>query len=107
MLNSKIETYKLLVSQCREFELKGKNMLYTSANGYMFSQINKEGELGIRFPKDIQEKYMQEFNTSNFTSYGATMKGYIKIPDSMWDDHIRIVQLLEESYQYVMSLDPK
>ena len=39
-------------------------MPYTSANGYMFSLFNKAGEIGIRFSKEVQQKYMEEWNTT-------------------------------------------
>ncbi len=82
-------------------------MLYTSANGHMFSQLNKAGELGIRFSKEVQEKYIEEFDTDYFSSYGAIMKGYILIPEEMWSDLDKLSELMTESYEYVISLDPK
>jgi len=39
-------------------------MPYTSANGYMFSLFNKAGAIGIRFSKEVQQKYMEEWNTT-------------------------------------------
>jgi hypothetical protein len=92
---------------CNRFERKGKTMPYTSANGYMFSLFNKAGEIGIRFSKEVQEKYLQEFDTTIYKSFGAIMRGYILIPESMWKDTALIVSLLNESYDYVMSLEPK
>ena len=82
-------------------------MPYTSANGYMFSLLNKEGQLGIRFSKAVQEKYLQEFETSLFLSYGAVMRGYVLIPDHMLDDLEKLAEYLNESYDYVMTLEPK
>lgn len=41
------------------FKRKGKTMLYTSANGHMFSLFNKANEIGIRFSKDVQKQYME------------------------------------------------
>jgi hypothetical protein len=73
----------------------------------MFSQLNKDGELGIRFSKEIQEKYIKELKTTYFKSYGAVMRGYILIPESMWDDLDTLAKYLNESYDYIMSLDPK
>ena len=35
------------------FQRKGKTAPYTSANGHMFSQLNKDGEVGIRFSKEV------------------------------------------------------
>jgi hypothetical protein len=73
----------------------------------MFSQLNKAGELGIRFSKQVQEKYIQELGTTTFTSYGATMKGYVLMPESIWSDLDSLANYLNESYDYVMSLAPK
>lgn len=82
-------------------------MPYTSANGYMFSLFNKTCEIGIRFSKEAQEKYMKEFNTTLYKSYGAIMKGYILITEKMLSDLDNVVKLLDESYDYVMSLESK
>ena len=82
-------------------------MPYTSANGYMFSLLNKAGEIGIRFSDQVQEKYMREFDTTIYRSYGAVMRGYILIPDAMLDDLDNLAVLLNESYDYVMTLKPK
>ena len=35
----------------------------------MFSLFNKAGEIGIRFSKEVQEKYITEFNTTIYKSY--------------------------------------
>ena len=103
----KLALYDKLVALCPRFERKGKTMPYTSANGHMFSLLNKEGELGFRFSKEVQEKYIREFGTTIFKSYGATMKGYVLIPDEMLEDLQALSKYLNESYDYVMSLEPK
>jgi len=107
MRDDKLKVYDDLVSQCSRFTRKGKTMPYTSANGYMFSLFNKANEIGIRFSKDVQERYIETFNTSIYTSYNAVMKGYILITNEMLQDQHTIVKLLDESYDYVMSLPPK
>lgn len=103
----RLKKYDDLVAMCNRFERKGKTMPYTSANGHMFSLLNKAGEIGIRFSKNVQKKYMEEYNTTLFKSYNAVMHGYILITDSMLRDLENVVSLLDESYDYVMSLDPK
>lgn len=35
------------------------------------------------------------------------MKGYVLFPESMWDDLDSLAVYLDESYDYVMSLEPK
>ncbi len=103
----KLKHYDALVAKCDRFERKGKTMPYTSANGYMFSLFNKDREIGIRFSEEIKGHYISEFDTTIYKSYGAVMKGYILIPESMWNDEDTVVKLLNESYDYVMSLEPK
>ena len=107
MPKDKKTLYTELVSKCPRFELKGKNNLYTSANGHMFSQLNKEEQLGIRFSKEVQEKYIKELGTDYFKSYGATMHGYVLMPEELWDDLDKLAEYLNEGYDFVMSLDPK
>lgn len=99
--------YEAVVEKCGRFELKGKAMPYTSANGHMFSLLNKDGQLGIRFADDIQRKYVQKLATSLFTSYGRVMKGYVLMPESMWGEPGKLAGYLNESYDYVMLLEPK
>lgn len=105
--DEKLQIFDDLVAQCPRFERKGKSMIYTSANGYMFALLNKAGEIGIRFSKEVQEQYIKEFQSSLYKSYGAVMKGYVLIPDHMLGDSEEIINLLNESYDYVMSLEPK
>ncbi len=107
MREEKLKIYDELVAQCSRFERKGKTMPYTSANGHMFSLFNKENEIGIRISKEVQEKYIKEYNTTIFKSYNAVMRGYILINDKMLEDKNNIVRLLNESYDYVMSLEAK
>ena len=107
MYEQTLELYDKLVEKCPRFDRKGKTMPYTSANGYMFSLLNKAGQLGIRFSKSVQEKYIQEFNTTIFKSYGSVMRGYVLIPDHMLEDLDKLAEYLNESFDYVMTLERK
>ena len=107
MWKEKLALYDKVVAKCPRFDRKGKTMPYTSANGHMFSLLNKDGELGFRFSKQVQEKYIQEFGTTIFKSHGATMKGYVLIPDNLLEDLGILAEYLNESFDYVMTLEPK
>ena len=107
MWERKLELYDQLIDKCPRFERKGKTVPYTSANTHMFSILNKGGEIGMRFSKSVQEKYIEEFSSSKFRSHGAEMSGYVLIPDHMFDDLDKLSEYLNESYDYVMALDPK
>ena len=103
----KLALYDQLVAKCPRFDRKGKTVPYTSANGYMFSLLNKEGEIGFRFSKPVQAKYLRQFETTIFKSHGAVMRGYVLIPDEMLEDLGELSEYLNESYDHVMSLEPK
>ena len=97
MWNERLAIYDEVVAKCPRFERKGETVPYTSANGHMFSLLNKDGELGFRYSKQVQEKYIQEFGSSLFKSHGATMRGYVLIPDSMLEDLDKLAEYLNES----------
>lgn len=107
MWEDKLKIYDELVTKCPRFERKGKTVPHTAANGYMFSILNKAGELGIRFSKEVQKKYIKEFNSDIFKSYNSVMHGYVLIPDQMLENLDLLAEYLNESYDYVMSLEPK
>jgi len=107
MWEEKLKIYDELVAKCLRFERKGKTVPYTSANGHMFSLLNKAGEIGIRFSKEDQKKYIEEFDSTIFKSYNSIMHGYILIPEKMLKDLDNVAKYLDESYDYVMSLEPK
>ena len=107
MWEENLNRYDAIVASCPRFERKGKTMPHTSANGYMFSLLNKDGALGIRFAKEKQQQYLEEFSTTHFKSYGAVMNGYIQIPDKLWPKTELLIRLLNESYDYGLSLPKK
>ena len=99
--------YDQLVDLSPRFERKGKSVPYTSANGYMFSILNKDAELGIRLYKESGERFKEEHKTTIFKSHGAVMKDYVLIPDAMLDDLETLAVYLNEAYDHVMSLEQK
>ena len=107
MWEERLKIFDAIVDKCSRFERKGKKMIYTSANGHMFGLLNKAGEIGFRYGKEVQEKYIKEFNSDYYKSHGATMKGYVLIPDEMLNDVDKLAKYLNESYDYVMSLPTK
>ena len=107
MWEQNLKIYDQLVGLCPRFERKGKTMPYTSANGYMFSLLNKAGEFGIRLPKERGTEFKEQYDTTIFKSYGAVMKDYVLIPDHLMQDLPKLAKYLNESFDYVMTLKPK
>lgn len=73
----------------------------------MFSQLNKDGEIGIRFSKEDQKPLIQELNSDYFRSYGAVMQGYVVMPESVIQDTAQLVKYLNLGHEYVLSPEPK
>lgn len=99
--------YDSLVEECKGFKRKGKTVPYTSANGHMFSFINKAGELGFRFSEPRKTELMKSWNSTEFISHGAVMKGYVLIPAHLFEKREELKHYLTESFNYVMLLPSK
>ena len=97
----KLELYEKLVSTNLEVERKGAANPYTSMNGHMFTYLNPSGTLALRLPRDEREKFLKKYNTTLFEAYGAVMKEYVTVPDSL------LKKTKELSYGYVRTLKPK
>ncbi len=104
---TRLAYFDQLVEQCLDFVRKGKTMPYTSSNGHMFSLLNKAGELGVRLSKEDGQAFRDKYQTGNFTSHGATMRGYVLIPESLYGKDSILVDLLQTGFEYVNSLPPK
>ncbi len=101
-----IKLYDQLIAANPEIERKGKTVPYTSANTHMFSQINKEGELGLRLPKDQRDAFLEKYETSLFETYNTVMKEYVLVPDALLKNTDELSHYLMKSYQYVLMLKP-
>ncbi|WP_420320069.1 hypothetical protein [Flagellimonas sp.] len=102
-----LKVYNELVAKNPNFDRKGKTMPYTSANGYMFSLINKGNELGIRLSKEDTVAFDKSYGAKPFKSYGATMREYVLIPESLLTDLETLGIYLQKGFKHVMSLPPK
>ncbi|MCR9253369.1 MAG: hypothetical protein NXI20_23345 [bacterium] len=107
MWEEKLAIYDKIIATNSNFERKGKTVPYTSANGHMFTLLNKDGEIGFRLSMESGERFMEEYNTTRFKSHGAFMRGYVLIPERLYDDMGLLSKLLQESYEYVLGLPPK
>ena len=63
----RLALYDQLISKCPNFERKGKTMPYTSANGHMFSLLNKAGEIGDVSGTEVKTKFITLPIHCNFT----------------------------------------
>lgn len=101
-----VAIFDRVVGASDRFERKGKANPYTSANGHMFSQVNKDGELGIRLPKPRQAELLDTYGAGPFKSYGATMRDYVCLTQAMLGDDALVAGLLNEGFDFVMAMPP-
>ncbi len=108
LIKEQLEIYDKLVGENPNFERKGKTMFFTSSNGYMFSQLNKAGEIGIRLSKKDTIAFSEKHKVNPFLSYGAKMKDYVLISnEALKNDFNNISELFQKSFEYVNSLPAK
>src|SRR2546425_12372310 len=104
----KVDLYEKLLATIPEIERKGADNPYTSLNGNMFSLLlSPEGRLALRLPEAEREKFLKKYKTTLFEAYGAVMKEYVAVPDSLLKNTKALEKHLAESYAYVRTLKPK
>ena len=103
----KVEAWERLLATHPDIEPKGKNLLYTSVNGHMFTVFSTDTMLGIRLPKAEREAFLERFETTLLESYGSVMREYVCVPDEVLLDTDTLGPYLAMSFDYVRSLEPK
>jgi hypothetical protein len=102
-----MDLYEKLVATIPEIEHKGAANPYTSLNGHMFTYLNPSGTLALRLPKEEREKFLKKYKTTLFEAYGAVMKEYVTVPDSLLKNTKALQLYFRMSYEYIGTLKPK
>lgn len=105
--DEKRELYDRLLATHPEIERKGKNLLYTSVNGHMFTMFSTGAELGLRLSAEARDEFLETYETGLLETYGTVMKEYVRVPDELLADTDTLAPWLLRSYDYVLSLKPK
>jgi hypothetical protein len=103
MWEERLELYDRLVDKCPRLEERKNHAVHLRELVYVLTA--QQG--GRNRHSVFQARSGKVFGSSKFMSYGAEMRGYVLIPDHMLDDLDKLSEYLNESYDYVMSLDPK
>ena len=106
-ISTQVELYDKLIATIPELRRKGAENPYTSLNGNMFTLLHQSRTLAIRLPEGEREKFLQKYKTRLFEAYGAVMKEYVTVPDSMLTKTKELQKYLELSYEYAKTLKPK
>jgi hypothetical protein len=103
----KLELYEKLIATNPKIERKGATHPYTSLNGHMFTLLNPPGTLAIRLSEVEREKFLKKYKTTLFEAYGAVMREYVTVPDTLLKKTKELQKYLGLSYEYVKTLKPK
>ena len=104
----KLEAYETLIGLFSEVDRKGATVPYTSLNGYMTSYIDKHtGELGLRLSKQDISEFIEKENSELLVSYGAVMKDFVRVPDDVLKNQIKMKGYFQKSWNHVAKLPPK
>ena len=101
------EKYEALVADFPEVERKGASMPYTALNGNMFSFLDKEGMLSLRFSQDEQEAFIAEHDTSHSIQHGSIMNGYALVPEDVFNKSELLIAQFAKSLAFVKTLPIK
>jgi TfoX/Sxy family transcriptional regulator of competence genes len=73
----------------------------------MFTYLNPSGILAPRLPEKEREEFLEKYKTTLFEAYGAVMREYVTVPDSLLKNTKQLRKYLEMSYGYIKTLKPK
>ena len=107
MAANKIQLYEKLIATNPEIQRKGDANPYTEVNGNMFTLLHQSQVLAIRLPATEREQFLKKYKTTLFEAYGAVMKEYVRVPDSLLTNTSALRKYLEISYGYAKTLKPK
>lgn len=102
-----LELYEALVSRLEAVDRKGAANPYTSVNGHMFSFLDKEGTVAIRFSDDDWTEFTTTFDSGPSIQYGKTMNGYATVPADLLADTDALAGWFQRSHDYIGTLKPK
>ena len=102
----KVVLFDKLIATNPDIERKGDANPYTSLNGNMFTLMH-EGRLAIRLPEVERERFLKKYQTSLYEAYGAVMREYVAVPDSLLAETKELEKYLSLSYVYAKTLKPK
>lgn len=104
----KLALYDKLIATHPKIERKGAANPYTSLNGHMFTLLlGPRGVMALRLPEDEREKFLKKYDTTLYEAYGAVMREYVTVPDSLLKNTKALEKHLAVSYAYVKTLKPK
>lgn len=102
------EQYTQYIEEWGKVPRKGKKNPYTSLNGHMFTFLDtKKNYLAVRLSEKEKKAFNEAHQGADVIQYNSVMKGYVRVPDEIFNNKNQLFELLNQSYSYISSLKPK
>lgn len=102
-----LDCYKRTVAKHEDIKVKGVKTSYTSINGNMFSFVDDQAQICLRFSEDRKAELNRFYGSSDVLQYGAVMRGYISLPGEIVVAEATLDKLFSESLEFAKGLRPK
>ncbi|MEM9515179.1 MAG: TfoX/Sxy family protein [Actinomycetota bacterium] len=102
-----LAAYEAVVAGNPEVPRKGAQNPYTARDGNMFSFLTSDGTMALRIPPDRHDEFAAQYDTGPVEQYGATMRGYLSIPDELLRDTAALQPWFDATYDWIGTLPPK
>ncbi|MDE1466798.1 hypothetical protein [Aurantiacibacter sp. D1-12] len=99
--------YERVVADYPDLKVKGKANRYTSMNGNMFSFLDKNGELKLRFSEAEKKAYNETYGTGDVIQHNSVMRGYIGVTPAIMADEETLKKLFASCVAHAKTLKPK
>ncbi len=96
-----------MVAAHGEFAVKGDKSRYTAMNGNMFSFVTTEGEIAVRLSTAEQTAFLGKHPDATVVQYGAVMRGYVRVPESIARRPAALAELFASSVAFARTLPAK
>jgi len=88
-------------------QVKGAKNPYTSRNGHMFSFLDSDGGMAVRLSDELVDEFRTKYGGGPVISYGSVMRGYVAVPDDLFQDTTSLKKWFKTSYEWIGTLEPK
>jgi hypothetical protein len=102
-----LEFYKRTVAKHEDIKVKGAKTFYTAINGNMFSFVDDQVRICLRFSEDRKAELNEFYGSTDVLQYGAVMRGYVPFSGEVAVDETTLDKLFSESLEFAKSLKPK
>ena len=101
------DCYSKAISKHEKLKVKGAKTLYTAINGNMFSFIDDQGRVCLRFSERRKVELNNLYGSTDVLQYGSVMRGYVSLPGEVTTDETALDKLFSESLAFAKNLKPK